>query len=830
MNKPLLLKDMRLPIAIVVLGLFLATIAGLWEQKEIDFIAKAAFEHSFDRVSADVAVRFLKPVFGLNGLKGMYAARSRVSRAEFRDHVTSHNQLKEFPGGGVFGFIERVMRRDMNTFLAAERADGAPLFAIRRFDNQTRKVLYIVKMIEPAANNALAEGLDVGSDVLRREAVEQAINTGETSMTDVISLALEGDMSPAVMLYVPVYSHGSRPATVKARDAALLGVLYTPIVIKKLLDDIPDIVQGNVVVELSTASGNLLYDSGVVAARSTSQIGPAASHLVKSQVLMLAGRAITLRVSSTPRFEAAIDHSSPWLTFAAIASLSTLLALLFWQQSSSRLRAEWRAQQMTAELSLAVNKIGELNHRFSVAVQSNHIGVWDYFIPENKLIWDRQMYALYGVQEQDFPEAYETWQNRLHEDDKARGGDEVREAIQGIKKYDTEFRVVWPTGEVRHIKAVADVLRDDTGNPLRMIGVNFDITLRKKAEEAQIALTRAISLSPVSIIVTDSKANIQYVNARFEEVTGYRLDEIIGENPRILSSHEKSREDYQSMWATLLSGEAWLGEFHNRRKDGTLFWEQAIISPVFNERGVLINYVAIKEDITHLKKITEQLVVAAAELATMEMRERMAIAGDLHDDLGQSLFVAQLKLGALTIENQGNDAIQKDLLVIEALLARSIKSVRSLSTQLCPPVLQQFGLVASLEWLAEELRDNYGLRISLHLGEEAALDVTTAGILFRIVRELLINVSKHSQTSEAEVIMAADTNDGILEITVTDYGVGFDDAQIQTAKGSGLGLFSIKQRCTLLGWRMTIDSIVGEGTIVCIAIPYIGPATMEGND
>jgi len=125
----------------------------------------------------------------------------------------------------------------------------------------------------------------------------------------------------------------------------------------------------------------------------------------------------------------------------------------------------------------------ELNERLTLAADSAAFGVWDWLIPENRLVWDKRMFALYGVQEEDFSQAYEAWQKGLHPDDRVRSDLDSNLALQGVKKYDTEFRVVWPSGEVRQIKANALVIRAPDEKPLRMIGINYDITELRLAEQ-----------------------------------------------------------------------------------------------------------------------------------------------------------------------------------------------------------------------------------------------------------------------------------------------------------------------------------------------------------
>lgn len=130
---------------------------------------------------------------------------------------------------------------------------------------------------------------------------------------------------------------------------------------------------------------------------------------------------------------------------------------------------------------------------------------------------------------------------------------------------------------------------------------------RERAEESLRTLSLAVQQSPVSIVITDPQAVIQYVNPKFESITGYSAQEVIGKNPKVLSSGEKSPADYRTMWAVITSGQTWNGEFHNRRKDGSLFWEQASISAVFNVQGVLQHFVAVKEDITARKMAEEKV-------------------------------------------------------------------------------------------------------------------------------------------------------------------------------------------------------------------------------
>jgi len=120
-------------------------------------------------------------------------------------------------------------------------------------------------------------------------------------------------------------------------------------------------------------------------------------------------------------------------------------------------------------------------------------------------------------------------------------------------------------------------------------------------------LSHAVEQSPVSVVITDVKGQIEYVNRKFTELTGYAAEEVIGRNPRLLKSGELPRSVYETVWKTITSGGTWSGEFYNRKKNGEHFWEWADISPLVDDSGKITHFVAVKEDITERKKVAEAL-------------------------------------------------------------------------------------------------------------------------------------------------------------------------------------------------------------------------------
>ncbi len=151
-------------------------------------------------------------------------------------------------------------------------------------------------------------------------------------------------------------------------------------------------------------------------------------------------------------------------------------------------------------------------------------------------------------------------------------------------------------------------VKDENNRMTGLIGVATDITDNRKAEAELKKLSITVEQSPVSILITDTKGNIEYVNPKFSEISGYSFEELKGQNPRILSSGQMVEETYKEMWGTILSGKEWHGEFYNKKKNGELYWESASISPIINSSGQITHFVAVKENISEKKKMNEKLM------------------------------------------------------------------------------------------------------------------------------------------------------------------------------------------------------------------------------
>jgi PAS domain S-box-containing protein len=260
----------------------------------------------------------------------------------------------------------------------------------------------------------------------------------------------------------------------------------------------------------------------------------------------------------------------------------------------------------------ATEKISQMAQRLEMATSAAQIGVWDWNIPKNELVWDDRMFDLYGVQRENFGGSYEAWMSALHPDDRARCETAIQQAWRKEKPYDIEFRIRWPNGTVHTIKADGQVLWDKDGTPLRMTGVNYDITAHKQAEaelqEQEMRLRAIVDHAVDGIITIDDHGTIESFNSAAERLFGYAAAEVIGQNVKLLmpepdrSKHDGHIANYQRTGVAKIIG---IGrEVVGCRKDGSVFPMELGVNEM--RLGDQRHYTGILRDITERKEAEAQ--------------------------------------------------------------------------------------------------------------------------------------------------------------------------------------------------------------------------------
>jgi len=238
------------------------------------------------------------------------------------------------------------------------------------------------------------------------------------------------------------------------------------------------------------------------------------------------------------------------------------------------------------------------------------IGSWKYNFLTDSVAWSPQIFKIFNWNVNESISVSNII-DVVHPDESAILAQQWAEAAT-TGELSSEHRV-WVGHDYIWVRVSAIVEYNESGKPVIAIGTIQNIDKSKKMEIHISKLSKAIEQSPASIVITNIDGEIEYVNPAFCTITGYSEAEVLGKNPRILNSGTQSSEFYKSMWGSLVNGETWVGELANRKKNGELYWERSVISPITNKIGVITNYVAIKEDITDKKK---------AQLALIESEER----------------------------------------------------------------------------------------------------------------------------------------------------------------------------------------------------------------
>jgi PAS domain S-box-containing protein len=397
-------------------------------------------------------------------------------------------------------------------------------------------------------------------------------------------------------------------------------------------------------------------------------------------------------------------------------------------------------------------------------------------------------------------------------------------------------------GKKRWLLTTKVPIFDNDGKISGLVGIGRDITEIKNAEEQILKLSMSIEQSPSTIVITDVYGNIEYVNPKFSEITGYSPEEAIGQNPRILKSGKMKDELYEEMWHTIRSGQVWRGEFLNKKKNNELYWEWAIIAPIRDEEGEVINYIAIKEDISVRKQMEAELLVAknkaeesdrlkSAFLANMshEIRTPLNSIIGFSELLADSHFEIEEKDEFIAhIISNGNSllSIISDIMDISKMESGMVSiRTRAVSVvKIVTDIRKQF--IGRFEEKRIEFRIESGKEL------ESVQVMADPERLNQIFNNLVSNSLKF--TTNGFVLLKYFKVGNMIQFEVKDTGIGipadfhskiFDRfSQAESSKsrrygGNGLGLAITKNLIELMGGKIWFESEPEIGTSFHFTLP-----------
>ena len=351
-----------------------------------------------------------------------------------------------------------------------------------------------------------------------------------------------------------------------------------------------------------------------------------------------------------------------------------------------------------------------------------------------------------------------------------------------------------------------------------------DQRLRRTTEELDSYFNNTL----VMFSIHDAGGYLRKLNPMWEKVLGHKLSDLEGRRfPELVHP-----EDVQATRVRLdeLAAGGGVGLFLNRyrHKDGSYRWLEwssvRVEDRIYAAAHDVTDRVRAERELRAAREGLELRVVErtaqlhhlAVQATLAEERERQAIARDLHDELGQVLHVIRIKLDTLAKRSPATEA--NFMGELTGLISQASGQVRSLTSQLSPPVLRDLGLVPALRWLSEEMERLYDLDVEIDAyGAGDSLTTAQSFILFRAVRELLINVSKHARVGSAVVTLRVEGEQ--LAVTVGDMGIGIADVGAALSAKQGFGFASVRERIGFLGGSMNIVARLGEGTTVIITMP-----------
>ena len=404
-----------------------------------------------------------------------------------------------------------------------------------------------------------------------------------------------------------------------------------------------------------------------------------------------------------------------------------------------------------------------------------------------------------------------------------------------------EEKLISLTGEsiYAELKAIPTIFEHQ--NAVQVI--IHDITERKRAQDKINQLSQAVEQSPVAIEITNTKGIIEYVNPKFIETTGYTYEEIIGNNPRMLKSGHTSDNEYKQLWKTITSGNEWFGEFNNKKKDGSLYWESASISPITNEQGKITHYIAIKEDITE-RKIIEKQLIKAKEKAEESDRLKLAFLANMSHEIRTPMNGILGFTELLKAKNLSGDIRQEYINIIEKSgkrmlnIINDIISISKVESGQIEVTTSETNVNEQIEYLhtffkPEAEQKNISLFLTKELSSKDTFIKTDREKLYAILTNLIKNAIKF--TNDGSIEFGCERKGNYLEFFVKDTGLGISDSQkkiiferfrqandtvSRTHEGSGLGLAISKAYAEILGGNIWVESKEGKGSTFYFTLPF----------
>lgn len=394
----------------------------------------------------------------------------------------------------------------------------------------------------------------------------------------------------------------------------------------------------------------------------------------------------------------------------------------------------------------------------------------------------------------------------------------------------------------RELEETVKLRTQELSNTVNMLQdeVNERVKVQKNLQRSELKYRELVENANSIIMRRTAEGTITFFNEFAQKYFGYNEDEILGRNivGTIVPKTGPSSHNMGEIIANITKDSQICQETENILKNGQRVWIAWTHKAIVDKKGNVLELLCIGSDITARKHAEQQrdnlnetlryqanqLRQLNRELTRTEHRERQRLAKILHDHLQQLLVGAKLYIGILRLKIDDNNRYMS-LKKVDKLLDKSISVSRTLTAELCPPIIQHAGLLQALKWLGKNMKQKYGLNVKIDSNTEInSVDNECQIFLFEAVRELLFNIVKHAKTKKANVRVNY-INDEI-KIEVKDQGVGFAYNANSNSTG-GFGLININEHISSLGGRLDIKSVPGRGTSITLSAPTGQPVQLK---
>jgi PAS domain S-box-containing protein len=468
--------------------------------------------------------------------------------------------------------------------------------------------------------------------------------------------------------------------------------------------------------------------------------------------------------------------------------------------------------------------------RLQFILEGSSEGAWDWNIAENTAYLSPRYWQMLGFTPDEWSDDPAiAWIERIHPDDKPVVMQHLNAYLNGeIDTYRIEHRVKHKSGEWRWMLTRGKIAaRDVQGKPIRMTGMVGDIHDRKQAEEElrhnQAFLQSVLDHIPAVIFIKDLDGYYQLINSFGLEASQLEREQVLYKRAADFLS-----ADIADKWRTrelevISSSRAVQSEDTLETDQGskTFF---TVTFPIFNANQSIIATGGIAIDITDrkraehdLRRSKERLRSLSRQLVMVQEEERRALARELHDEVGQALTAVKLTMGKVAdiADAQVASRLENARTIVNDLMAQ----VRNLSLKLRPPMLDDMGLLSTLEWHFERYTDQTQVQVHFeHQGIEERFPADIETAIYRIVQEALTNVARYAEVEEVTVHISADQRE--IQVEIHDQGRGFDYHKVQATSS---GLLGMRERIGLLGGKFWVDTAPGAGTRIQVEVPLDTP-------